>query len=479
MILDEKTIKILFFSFLIAFLAVGTIGYHLCDFNEILVAEIAREFLDTKMWAVPTLNGTPFLEKPPLVYWIVALSFKIFGINDWAARIPSLLFAIGTLTFTYFLGKKLVGNDSSGLISALLLSTTIGYFWVGREILTDSGLIFFTTGAILFLYLGATTSQIFYAFFFLFVCGAFFCKGFVGFVVPGITFIFWILFERRWKELSRTRFWLYIPLIFLPIFLWFLELRKYEGADLLKVFLVHNHLYRFLPYTEEYTGGHREPFYFYFKYLPLLSFPWIVFLAVRLKEIWKLRTESPVVFLLSWFLGCFLFFSVAGTKRPVYLAPVLPALSILCVVIYKREKKENLLFKFGVGFSLLLLSLMVLFMPKVNEKFTVRPVLKDVAPLVDRCPNIYSFRPQEVLEASIPFYLGKYFIPIKSEEELIALTKKEKDSCLIIFVMDEYQAKNRRSDVVSKYFTYCVYKGKMPIRRDFFIFSNKDIYKGK
>ncbi len=461
--------RLFFFCLTVTFCAIGTFGYNLWDFNEILVAEISREFLDHMMWAIPTLNGDPFLEKPPLVYWITAVFFKAFGVKDSVARIPAFLFSLGTLFFTYLLGKNIGKNEKMGFLSVFLLATMGGFFLFSREILTDTGLLFFTMGAIFFLYMGANRSPTFYPFSFLFALGAFFCKGFIGMAIPGITFLSWIFLTRRKKELLRTRFWVWLPLTFIPIILWMRELLNYPGEDLLRVFLIHNHLYRFFPDSPEYRGGHSEPFFFYFKYLPLLSLPWIFFILFRLKELWKEKKESSVSFLLCWFLAGFIFFSLAGTKRPVYLLPLLPSLAILCAWI-QRNNMESL-FKGVICLSIGLIFLLLILMPEVNRRWTTKPVLKEIAPIVKNCEKIYVFRPQEILLSSIPFYLGRYILPIKDEEELKRVHGISKDSCVI--VMDEYGAEKRRSEVVKRYFQRVLYEGRVPVRRKLTILSKE------
>jgi 4-amino-4-deoxy-L-arabinose transferase-like glycosyltransferase len=89
---------------------IGISDHDLWEPDEPRAAELGREFLDGGSWCVPTLNGAPFMEKPPLVYWTIAPSIKVFGVHDWAARIPGVLFTWGTLLFTWLLAGRLYGR---------------------------------------------------------------------------------------------------------------------------------------------------------------------------------------------------------------------------------------------------------------------------------------------------------------------------------------------------------------------------------
>ena len=169
---------------------IGIFNRDLQYFDELRESEIGREFLDHHNWAVPTLNNQPFMEKPPLVYWFVALSFRIFGNHDWAARIPCVIFGWGILLFTFLLVKKVYGNKT-GIASVLVLATTGGFLSSSHKMTCDIGLFFFITGAAYFLYLAFTGSEKWYGLFYLFPLGAFFSKGLIGFGFIGLLFLAW------------------------------------------------------------------------------------------------------------------------------------------------------------------------------------------------------------------------------------------------------------------------------------------------
>ena len=108
----------------------------LMDPDEGRYAEIAREMLVLKDWLIPHLNLLPYLEKPPLVYWLTALGFKVFGYTEAAARLPSAVAALGGVFLAYGLGRAMWG-PGPGVLGALVLASTAGYVALGRILTLD------------------------------------------------------------------------------------------------------------------------------------------------------------------------------------------------------------------------------------------------------------------------------------------------------------------------------------------------------
>jgi 4-amino-4-deoxy-L-arabinose transferase-like glycosyltransferase len=129
--------------FLLGLALVGLVlfGYRLgapglMDPDEGRYAEIAREFFVLKDWLIPHLNLLPYLEKPPLVYWLTALSFKVLGLSEAAARLPSAVSALAGVFLAYGLGRTLWG-PTPGVLGALVLATCAGYVALGRLLTLD------------------------------------------------------------------------------------------------------------------------------------------------------------------------------------------------------------------------------------------------------------------------------------------------------------------------------------------------------
>ena len=104
--------------------------------SEAMYALIPREMLAAGSWLTPTLNGAPYLDKPHLLYWLTMLGYKVLGISDWSARVPTLAITVGEVWLTYLIGCRLVGRIAAWLGGFILL-TCIGFFVLHLLILTD------------------------------------------------------------------------------------------------------------------------------------------------------------------------------------------------------------------------------------------------------------------------------------------------------------------------------------------------------
>ena len=133
---------------LAALLHVGTIGWgDLYGETEGQYAGAAREMIETHQWLMPTNDGIPRLQKPPLLYWFIVASFKMFGVNAAAARLPISLAAVISVALTFLLGERLA-NYRRGFLAGLILLCFWGTFLLGRMIMPEPVFTAFVTGAI-------------------------------------------------------------------------------------------------------------------------------------------------------------------------------------------------------------------------------------------------------------------------------------------------------------------------------------------
>ena len=127
-------------------------SFHLFEPDEGRYAQIPREMLTSGEWIVPTLQGEPYLDKPPLFYWLVMLSYSIFGYHDWAARLIPALAMHASILLTYLLGRRIVG-ERSAFWGALLLTVSPIFLGVGRLLVLDGLLTLWITISVLAAYL--------------------------------------------------------------------------------------------------------------------------------------------------------------------------------------------------------------------------------------------------------------------------------------------------------------------------------------
>lgn len=327
--------------------SLGLSNHGLWSADEPRVAEIGREMAITGNWAVPALNQRPFLEEPPLYYGTLALTFKAFGVSDKVARIPSAFFAFAAVLVLFFIANFLFGPRVA-LLSGLILATTGEYFRVAHTVIVDSALTFFVVcsmGLFIIGYLSGSNRKKLLCYILLYVssCLAFLTKGFIGIVIPGLGILVFLVADRNIKEIFKMRIWLGV-LIFLVMTLpWFIALCYQGGMEHLEVFLVHNHLQRFLPgsFAGSISGeasGHHHPFYYYLIEFPVGFLPWSIlsipvlfftFSKSSQPETISFPLEKGRLFAKCWFIAGIIFLTVASTKRTLYLMPIFAPIAML------------------------------------------------------------------------------------------------------------------------------------------------------
>jgi 4-amino-4-deoxy-L-arabinose transferase-like glycosyltransferase len=348
---DEKTqvlkYLVLLLVVIIPLFSLGLSNHGLWSADEPRVAEIGREMALTGNWAVPTLNQKPFLEEPPLYYASLALTFKAFGVSDKVVRIPSALFAFGAVLIVFFMANLFFGPRVA-LLSGLILATSGEYFRVAHWVIVDGALTFFVMGALYSFIMGyfSETNRkklVCYILLYISCTFAFYTKGFIGIVIPGLSILAFLIFERNFREIIKMRLWLGV-LIFLTMTLpWFIALWHQAGTEYLNVFFVHNHLQRFLPGSlagkiSGAASGHHNPFYYYLTEFPNGFLPWSILLIPVLfhafsksgkSDAISVRSEKGTLFAKCWFFAGIIFLSIASTKRTLYLMPVFASFAIL------------------------------------------------------------------------------------------------------------------------------------------------------
>ncbi|HVN24412.1 MAG TPA: glycosyltransferase family 39 protein [Syntrophorhabdales bacterium] len=317
--------------------ALGLSNHGLWTADEPRVAEISREMALSGDWAVPTLNKKPFLEEPPLYYASVASVFRVFGAaSDRIARIPSALFALGGVAALFFLASMLFG-PRVGFLSGFVLATCGEYFRVAHWLLVDSALTCFVITAMAFFMAAYRTSNgrkriLFYVACYISCTLAFYSKGFIGIAIPGLAVLAFIILDRNFREALRMQLWLGALVFVLMAAPWFAALWYGGGSEHLRVYLVYNHLQRFLPGG---SSGHHQPFYYYLTQFPAGFLPWsillvsVIYFCVARRHRAPTSQQKGLLFAECWFITGFLFFSLASTKRVLYLMPIFAPAAML------------------------------------------------------------------------------------------------------------------------------------------------------
>lgn len=344
--------------------------------DEARYSLIAQAMNESGNYVTPHIKNTVYLEKPPLVSWATAVSFKIFGENDFSARLFSGLCAWGCILLVYFIGRHF-RDEKTGLYAAAILTVSCFHFFLGRINILDMPLNFFICLSIWLGYLALKRQNQKYLFYlFYFVCAlTFLTKGLVGVVFPFAILIIWLIWTSQWRKILL----LFSPvgiLIFLIVVCPWLIMAQKENPDFLWFFFVREHFLRFTTKMH----GKTEPIYFYLPVLIGGTIPWSVYLI----KAWKNRIFKDSFFakeadklLVVWFLFILLFYTISSSKLATYIAPVFMPLALFAGCIMKgyeenilsgESKRRKIIFRTAVIIQSLLF-IIALFLPLLLQKY--------------------------------------------------------------------------------------------------------------
>jgi 4-amino-4-deoxy-L-arabinose transferase-like glycosyltransferase len=332
------TVLILATLYICYFHNLGAIG--LVGPDEPRYAWIARDMAESGDWVTPRLYGKPWFEKPALYYWAAALSFKLFGVSEVAARLPSGFSALLATLAMAWLGWSVYGAETARWL-LLLLPTTVGMIGFSHAATTDMPFTAMLTMAMVFAVkllrldpsaslISFTSSASFTSFFFGFFLGlAVLAKGPAAIVLSAGAVLLWAILTTRWRDAFRCIHPIAIVAFCLTALPWYI-LCAHRNPDFFRVFIVEHNFRRYV--TPEFQ--HIQPFWFYIPILLLAVFPWtLVFIPAVRKLIDHRKAHSPdfalKLLLASWALFPIVFFSISRSKLPGYILPAIPAVVLL------------------------------------------------------------------------------------------------------------------------------------------------------
>jgi 4-amino-4-deoxy-L-arabinose transferase-like glycosyltransferase len=322
------------FSFSL-FLFLGT--FPLMDPDEGRYAEIPREMLASGDFVTPHLCGMKFFFKPPLFYWMNAASMALLGESEFAVRFPAALCGLLTVLLVYYTGRRMFGRRV-GMLSALILGTSAGYFVCARLCIIDMPLALFMTAALSFWIIASIARgarrTILLHLFWASLGLATLAKGPIGFLLPCAVIAAYALIARKRRLLAEMRWSTGLPLFLLISAPWF-ALVSWRNPEFARFFFYREHIARFL------TTVHRreEPFGFFVPIILLLLFPWSLFLPAVVRQLWRERGrggERIPLFLFLWAAIVFTFFSLSRSALITYIIPVLPPVALLMGAAFSR-----------------------------------------------------------------------------------------------------------------------------------------------
>ena len=349
------------YRYLLSFFAIGVV--YICNmFIDVMdvdagqYASIAREMFASGSYLEVYHRGTDYLDKPPMLFWLAALSFRVFGISNFAFKLPAILSLVLGIYSTYKF-TTLWYDHKRGLTAALILATTQGMLLMSNDIRTDGilmGFVMFTIwqlslfiqqGGMKHVLLGAIGAAV-----------AMMTKGPIGLLIPGLAIGSHILAHREWKLIFKYEWAVFLVIILLLLLPMCYGL--YEQFDLHPEKEVYGLKgpsgIKFFFWTQSFgriTGDNywkNDSGYFYFFSTILWDFqPWLllivpaIFLKVkRLIKRFSLLPKKEEYMTVGGFCLTFAALSLSGYKLPHYIFPIFPLLSILCADYLHRLAEE-------------------------------------------------------------------------------------------------------------------------------------------
>lgn len=295
--------------------------------------------------SVPELAGTPILEKPPMYYWIGGAAVAAFGSQPWATRLPNLLYALVATTAVVFLAYR-----AAGVTGAWVAGLTAGSFVLAWQVAiwlaTDAALVAAISVALLGMYMAlrSPAGRYKFAWYLLMhvaIAFGFLTKSAMALIVPALTMITLVAWERRWKELLRWELWAGALAQIAIVVPWvFAVLKGEHGLEHLTTFFWWNLAGRFVELSAAPEGldyaasGHRNRFGKYFLEAPLYLLPWTFLCVAAVRRAWRAVREDSAMgsawrFAVAAILPSLLLLSAAKTGRGIYAAPLLPWMGLM------------------------------------------------------------------------------------------------------------------------------------------------------
>ena len=327
--------------------------------DETRYAEIPREMMLNGNYVSPRLNGVRYFEKPAFSYWAFAVSFKLFGINRFALRLPCMLAMLATAWIVFLLMGHFYRDPRIRLLGALIFATMPLVYVLATIAVTDMFLTLFVTGASVSFFLAAQDDtgrgkRILLLLLCGLCCGlAFLTKGFLAFAVPAATLVPYLIWDRKWKKLF-TMPWIPLVVLLLVAAPWCLAIHRQE-PDFWRYFFFEEHINRFFGQEK---AQHSRNFFYFFPFMAAALAIWLLMIP-NLCRTWREQVKaSPLLkFCICGVVLPFLMLSCSSGKLPTYILPCLPPAAVLIAAGLKKFFVED---RRDKAFHLTLLVLAVL-----------------------------------------------------------------------------------------------------------------------
>src|SRR5437016_5529801 len=282
------------------------------DANEAFYAQTPREMIDASDYVNPSFNFQLRYNKPVLSYWEVAASYRMFGVSEWAERLPIAIGGVVLVLTAFGLGQMLAGMEA-GLLAALVLATSPRVLLLARRIIIDVHLAMFTGLVLLCFALAETRPHTRRRYLILMYIAAglgVLAKGPVAVLLPAGVFFLYLASQKRLGDLRRMMLPLGAAIGLAIVLPWYFMVYREHGWEYIKSFVFGENLGRYAEAVGEQSRG----ILFYIPVMFADLFPWSLFIPIGLWWAFRDRSNRVARLLLIWIAAIVVFFSLSGTK---------------------------------------------------------------------------------------------------------------------------------------------------------------------
>lgn len=373
-----------------------TLGFFpLMDTTEARYGEMARIMAETGNWITPMFDyNVPFWGKPPLFTWMSAAGISIFGLNEFAVRIPHLLAGglilslVGLLAYSIVPSRLSSERKQEAWLAAAILATTATFIVVTGAVMTDTALTLGITLSMVAFWLNyKNKSALWGNLFFIGLTIGMLAKGPLALVLIGISLFIWALFNKTWMSMLRSLPWKTgIPLFLATSLPWYI-IAEYSSPGFLNYFIIGEHIKRFLVsgwQGDLYGTAHKEikgtiwlfAIVSALPWTPLFIYQWVKSLQITIKTKRESQAQEEddstelnyTSFLWAWLLAPLLLFTFSGNILSSYVMPCLPAFALLMVTYQRNNPLSSKVYKIGFIAPVLILIIAILLRTEITSK---------------------------------------------------------------------------------------------------------------
>lgn len=409
--------------------------------NESFYADAALNMLKSHNYLIPIYNTHIRLAKPPLLYWLIVVGFKIFGISPFSLRLPSAIAGSLCVLSTYFFGEKL--SKDLGLYGAISMGMALEFISNVRYASPEILFCFFISNGIYMLYFYFKSQKLLYLILSVLSSSlAMLTKGPVGVLIVGFVGFWYIVFEDI-RKLKDYKLYVGFLLSFFIGSIWYLLVLHSPYRDILiHKFYVEN--------IKRISSLESDPWYFYIKdtivsFAPFSIMFYLIFLNIKSQKTLKL----PVL----WFSSLFIVFSIVKMKIPTYLIPAYPAMGFMVGAFSLSKKYFKYMFWTLFGIGLLIYYTIVMFVLPSIEPYRPYKNMGNVIKRYENAPVYY----QGYFIHQLPFYADTDILPYKDQKNGLLITPNRcltplwqgyvytgSESRFLVFLMDIQRFKHHK-----------------------------------